>query len=553
MCAGGSFRCKSTQNILPVSVAAVCEGSSANHNCMISNEGQVKCWGLNDYGQLGYGDTTQRNSPPSTFVDIGAGVVAKQIVCGERHTCVLTTTGNIKCWGDNSMGQLGVGSNPQPVYSPSAYVGLGTGVTAAQMSAGSYHNCFASASRQLKCWGRNVEGQLGTGSGLSYELVPSSFIDMRSTNDVLQVVCGRAHTCAINWGQKIQCWGDGTYGQLGEGAWTSRAYPLNTVSIGSLTAKQLSAGLDHTCALLSDNNVRCWGRNNNAQLGVINTGNQNTAGQVVNYGPVGNGLAVYVAAGGAYTCWVVSAGNVQCWGLGTYGQLGLESSSTRYAALDLVNIGSGLYARKMSASVSSSCVLLTDNTVKCWGRNSFGQLGTGVSTAINIGDDAGEMGNNLPRLNFGTVDLSVVCSPPSPGTGCSACSAGTFSTEGSTACLSCPAGSYSSAAQSTTCTNCIAGKFSSVVGAQDPSVCTNCLRGSYASTQGSSACTNCTIGTYSDLLGSNSNSTCVKCPAGTYSPRSGSSTCLTCPGGSYSAADGSTSCATCKSGTASTL
>jgi len=552
-CPGGTFACKTVLDIKPIKAAAMCEGSSAQHTCMISQEGSLKCWGSNFYGQLGYGDTKQRDSPPATFVDLGTGVLAKQVVCAARHTCVLTTTGIILCWGDNSMGQLGIGTNPAPKYSPlqSGFVFLGTGVTAVHISAGLYHNCIATALRQMKCWGRNMEGQLGAGTLTSYYYIPTDFVNMWSTNDVVQVACGGYHSCAINWGQNVQCWGQNYFGQIGDGTSIFKTYPSSALNLGGFTAKQIVAGHEHACALLSNNQVRCWGANHLGQLGDESASSRNRPVQVANLGPYGSVTVVQITAGSKHTCWLLSTAEIQCWGAGSSGQLGLASTSARYAAMDLLDIGSGLFAINISAYDSSTCAILTDRTMKCWGWNGFGQLGIG--NLVNMGDSSIRVGNSLPRLNLGTVDLTVTCAIKSEGPGCNACPSGTFSTQGSSACSNCTAGTYATNSSSSACTTCLPGKFSTAIGASNATVCADCARGTYSQVQGSTRCTNCTLGTYSDLLGSPSNSTCAMCPPGTYTTTAGASTCLTCAAGSFSTVSGATSCDTCPSGTASTL
>lgn len=256
------------------------------HSCALLDDGAVKCWGYNFYGQLGLGDTASRGDEAGEMgdllpaVSLGAGRTATAIAAGAHHTCALLDDSTIKCWGHNSWGQLGLGM-AQHLLAPSAPADIGPGQAAIAVSAGSHHTCALLAGGALKCWGYNVTGQLGLGDtdargddpGEMTSLPP---IDLGAGQQVTAISAGSYHTCALLGSGAVKCWGAGPWGQLGLGVATvtgdgagEMGDNLATVDVGSgLTSLAVSAGGEHTCALLADGRVKCWGRNIGGELGL---------------------------------------------------------------------------------------------------------------------------------------------------------------------------------------------------------------------------------------------------------------------------------------------
>ena len=233
------------------------------HMCTIFELGDLKCWGSNSNGQLGTGDTTDSSSPQS--VDLGVGRTAMSVAAGAEHTCAILDDASMKCWGSNSNGQLGTG-NTEDYISPELVSGTNM---YSVVTAGSAHTCAILDDSTIKCWGANSEGQLGIDT-TSSQNTPTA---VTGGLDVLAISAGGEHTCLITAddlsnSRTTKCWGDNTYGQLGDGTTTSSSSP-SWISNSNHVA--VSAGKDHTCAILEDGSLNCWGRNNHYQLGIGNS------------------------------------------------------------------------------------------------------------------------------------------------------------------------------------------------------------------------------------------------------------------------------------------
>ena len=196
-------------------------------------------------------------------------------------------------------------------------------------------------------------------------------------------------TCkkVVNAGITGSC--DATHGGCDGGACTCNAESACTLVN---PAKGLAAGGYHTCALLTDSSVKCWGFNAYGQLGIKNTTNQNAPGSAVN---LGNGAtATQIVGGGYHTCALLTDGSAKCWGYNAYGQLGIGSTTQQNAPGSAVNLGNGATAKELAAGLSHACALLTGGSVKCWGYNAYGQLG--INNTKTQGTSASHMGDNLP-------------------------------------------------------------------------------------------------------------------------------------------------------------
>ena len=253
------------------------------HTCVIDNDDAVRCWGSNSSGQLGThkddtGDDEDDNpvsvdsgpAHPGREVrssskprDLGEGITAKAIAAGGAYTCVIDNDDAVRCWGDNSSGQLGtdeVRSSSNPIV-----VDLGKGVTAKAIDAGGSHTCVIDNDDAVRCWGDNSSGQLGTD-----EVRSSSnpiVVDLGKGVTAKAIDAGGSHTCVIDNDDAVRCWGDNSSGQLGTDEVRSSSNPI-VVDLGKgVTAKAIDAGGAYTCEIDSDDAVRCWGSNSSGQLG----------------------------------------------------------------------------------------------------------------------------------------------------------------------------------------------------------------------------------------------------------------------------------------------
>jgi len=330
------------------------------HTCALANDGGVKCWGSNSYGQLGDGTATNRSTP----VDVSgltSGVIA--IAAGGDHTCALMADGSMKCWGRNDFGQLGDGTWTDR-NTPVNVRGLTSGVVA--IAAGGSHTCALIEGGHVKCWGANWYGQLGDGTTRSHA---TPVVVSGLTGGVVAIAAGEFHTCALTVDGGVKCWGSNSYGQLGDGTATNRSTPVDVSGLTSGVIA-IAAGGDHTCALMADGGVKCWGANVNGQLGDGTRMNRNIPVDVS-----GLSTGVAIAAGGAHTCAVTADGGVKCWGSNSYGQLGDGTRTWHNTPVDVSGLTSGVVA--IAAGGAHTCALMADGGVKCWGRNDFGQLGNG--------------------------------------------------------------------------------------------------------------------------------------------------------------------------------
>jgi len=330
------------------------------YTCALTTSGGVKCWGQNGYGQLGDGTTTDRTTPVDV-IGLTSGVSA--ITTGWFHTCALTASGGVKCWGDNWYGKLGDGTTEER-GTPVDVIGLTSGVSA--ITAGWGHTCALTASGGVKCWGFNDDGELGDGT-TDGRTTPVNVSGL--TNGFIAIDAGGWHTCALKYGSGVKCWGANAAGQLGDGTTTDRYTPVN---VGGLaTGDAISAGGWHTCAV-AFGGVKCWGFNNNGQLGDGTTDYRTTP---VDVSGLTSGVSA-IAAGEYHTCALTSGGGVKCWGWG--GQLGNGTNTDSTTPVDVSGLASGVSA--IAAGGNHTCALTVSGGVKCWGDNWLGQLGDGTTT-----------------------------------------------------------------------------------------------------------------------------------------------------------------------------
>ncbi len=339
------------------------------HTCSTIAGGQVRCWGSNSTGQLGDGTTTTSAS----IVGVPGLTDASTVTAGGRHTCALVPGGQVRCWGRSAGGQLGNGTATGAVWEPATIQGLAgaTGVATGGPTSLSSHSCALLGSGQVRCWGANDTGQLGTGSTDPFTATISP-VAVTGLSGATRVVAGGRHTCAIVAGGQVRCWGSNSDGQLGDGTGTDRPAPVAVPGLSGAT--QIAAGREHTCAIVAGGQVRCWGQNTDGQLG------NNTSGpdQLLPVSVTGLSGASQLAAGDFHTCAIISGGQIRCWGSDSSGQLGNGDPANSSVVPVAVSGLSG--ATGIAAGADHTCAVVSGGQGRCWGRNSSGQLGNGSTS-----------------------------------------------------------------------------------------------------------------------------------------------------------------------------
>ena len=342
------------------------------HTCALQNQAFVYCWGPNSFGRLGDGSTTQRLVP--TLIDVGDGTTITQLALGGRHSCALLSTGRVKCWGYNIKGQLGDGTTTDRLTPTVINVDNGTAVT--QLALGGDHSCALLENGRIKCWGSNSNGQLGDGTRTSAARPIPHSINGDNGTIFTYLALGETHSCALMDNGTVKCWGRNIHGQLGDGTKTKRPIPKRINIDEENTVTQLALGYWHTCALLDNGKVKCWGYNLHGQIGDGSTTERRNPTAI----NVDDGRAVtQLALGYFHSCALLDNGAIKCWGQNDYGQLGDGSTTTRLNPT-VINVGDGRAVTQLALGDYHSCALLDNGMAKCWGRNDFGQLGDGSIT-----------------------------------------------------------------------------------------------------------------------------------------------------------------------------
>jgi alpha-tubulin suppressor-like RCC1 family protein len=320
--------------------------AGGDSTCAILDTGKVKCWGDNFWGQLGYGHTNNigDDEPVSAAADVnlGVNVTAKAISVGDSHTCAITNNDDVMCWGWSGLGQLGYGNQDDigDDESPAAAgtVSLGAGLKAAAVTAGDEFTCVILTTGEVKCWGYNSVGQLGYGhtNDIGDDETPASesTVSVGGTNLVTAISAGN-HTCVIRDDGLVVCWGPGGSGGLGYGNTNTigdneTPSTAGTLKLGvGLSATDISVGENHSCASMTNYSLRCWGEGIDGRLGY---GNQNDIGDnetpvQAGFVPAGNRGVTAVTTGEEHTCGRMDSGRIRCWGEALFGQLGYGNTT----------------------------------------------------------------------------------------------------------------------------------------------------------------------------------------------------------------------------------
>lgn len=419
----------------------------SRHACMLSTNGQIKCWGDNSQGQLGVGTTINHGSVESTmgsnlpFVKLGSNVVAKDVCVGQAFTCAATTKGQVKCWGSNGSGNLGqersnfsVGRAETEMGDNLPYTKLGDDFVAKNVECAGAFACALSEAGKVKCWGDMRQGGLGytlpnmttrgskvgdMGNDLPYLPIPTP---------ITHLTLGSNHACAVS-NHKIYCWGLNQNGETGIESSASTVLfpttpetPIPTVQLEpstvDVTIENVEAGDGYTCATyfvppgdssFIPRKFKCWGNNSSGQFGI---GSTSSYGRT--RGSMGSGLpSIDVALNeivefhpySTHTCAKNADGTFKCWGRNTSGQLGLgdrlnrgNTSQSIGKNLPYVNVDLPIASLSSGAFAQSTCAILINHEVKCWGINSQGVLG--YEDLKIRGALPTDMGENLPYVRF---------------------------------------------------------------------------------------------------------------------------------------------------------
>lgn len=304
---------------------------------------------------------------------------------GSDHTCSVTPNGGVKCWGGNINGQLGNGtSTSSSTLVPTT--GLASGTYA--VSAGGAFTCALLSSGGVRCWGSNFSGQLGDGTKTS-RTTPVDVIGLASGAYEVAPASGGSHVCALLTNGGVQCWGSG------------QSTPVYITGMTS-GVSAVATGSGHTCAILTAGDVKCWGVNFYGQLGDGTTTSSSTPVNVI-------GLAsgvVAVAAGGNHTCALLTAGGVKCWGNNSGGQLGDGTTSSSPTPVSVTGLASAVIG--ISTGGSHTCALLNYGGVRCWGGNSSGQLGDGTTTSSAMPVDVTDLTSDVRLVSAGASHTCAV-------------------------------------------------------------------------------------------------------------------------------------------------
>jgi alpha-tubulin suppressor-like RCC1 family protein len=397
VCSGSACEtlCTTDADCLP---SYFCEGNSCHldavqvscgseFTCALLVDGSVRCWGRNQFGQLGL-------NGPATFTSVPVAVpglagAAKSISSTDaEHTCALLTNGSVNCWGSDFEGELGNNTPMTADFSATPFnVGGLPGPASAIAVNGDEFSCAVMASDgSIWCWGDNIWGELGNGTSGGSAPFP---VQALALTGATAIGGGESFMCSLALGG-VYCWGEDTNGQLGNGTLPSNGMVTRPGSVfglgGGTTPLMVAGGAFHACAVVAGGTVYCWGWNSDGQLGTtaVPIGSNGTSAVAVQGLPTG---AKAVAPGGYHTCAVLTNGSVWCWGRESPGQLGngatMAPNGDAFTAtpVQVIGLPAGVPATAVSAALYQTCALLANGSVWCWGQGNFGELGNSSSNS----------------------------------------------------------------------------------------------------------------------------------------------------------------------------
>ena len=407
-----------------IGVKRLATGPEADHTCFIMADGTVRCWGNNSTGQLGVAGAT--GLTPVTPPGISNAV---SIAVGKLHTCVLTASGSVVCWGSNLRGQLGIPTSTRFTATPTAVPNV---ARATAIAAGSLHTCARIADGTVTCWGANDVGQLGDGTFLQLRPTPAAVTGMV---DAVTVTAGADHTCALRAGGILSCWGSNAFGQLAIPLFSNQPQPLPAAGINRVL--EVSGGKSFSCAIaiapellpstLVSNSAFCWGLDEaGAFLLQFHhfTSTPNPVRSFIRANDVQPTHLESLSTGGAHACAVRSRDqpSVVCWGDNSSGQIGIGLvSATDFGR----SVAIGL---EVVAGRAHTCIVDTADGVKCWGANDLGQLGNGTTNPLSALPDFPILVGGISARSVAVSDGATgLVAGPGPGHSCAGRADGTAS------------------------------------------------------------------------------------------------------------------------------
>ncbi len=393
------------------------------HTCAITYAGAVRCWGSGERGKTGLGtDADIGRSPGSVAVapDVTLGALARSVALGTGFSCALREPGDVVCWGYRANGRLGDGLDDSaqdigdaPGETADSLGPLAIPGVVVDIAVGGSHACALSDGGQIFCWGMGGSGRLGYGNtadvGVTNTPAMADAVPLPLEFEPVQIAAGAGHTCALGSSGDVRCWGDGAHGMLGTVSTITIGddEPASAGGVAELggPAVAISAGAQHTCALMEGGDVRCWGL---GAVGRLGYGNNDSVGD--DESPAGFTVplassALQVSAGRAHTCALLQDRSVLCWGEGGRGQLGRGENGNigdnevldGLAPIEIeIESRGAVGVREVQAGGDHTCAVLVDGRVRCWGEAESGQLGYGNT------EDIGN--NELPAV-AGDVDF----------------------------------------------------------------------------------------------------------------------------------------------------
>lgn len=355
--------------------------AGTSHACVLTQAGNVRCWGLGRWGRLGYANEKNLADPAlAGDVDLG-GVKATRVAAGHAATCAVLETGAVRCWGSGQGGRLGTGERAdigddetpaavEPIELPEPIRDLAVGAAGV--------TCAVGTSGKVWCWGQDRQGELGyPWKEFAEERLfrPGELGVVETGAPIAQVSVGAAHVCAVRESQEAQCWGFAGSGRLGYAQTLEPPPPEEPpVEPGSmlsptLTERRLATQTKDPLAAIGDDEPP-------AAAGAI---------------PLG-GEAVQIEAGYGHTCALLDSGSVRCWGANEQGQLGygnVEFLGIDQTPAEIGDVPLGGRARQISVAGDRTCALMQEGGVRCWGANTSNRA-TGGSLGYDRTDDIGD-------------------------------------------------------------------------------------------------------------------------------------------------------------------
>ena len=421
--------------------------------CILTDDGEVKCWGSASYYNFGTGQTGEISDAPGEMGEnlqaaLTGDTKVTAIDNNQFITCALGTDALLRCWGKkthvgvnnpSSYATDFIGDDLAELGNALPIVDLGTGRTVQQFSTSLWHACALLDNGRIKCWGDNGNGRLGIGDqddrgDTDNEMGDNlPYVDLGTDSDsnpwtAKKVVAGYQTSCAILSNDQIKCWGRNSAGELGTGDTSARGDGLAADNLtptndmgnnlafidigGGRTVKEVFPYYRRTCIILDDDSLKCLGAPGDGPFGADYITDQFTPVAIDT-----GGLAVLDVGMSEYSACVLLENNqLKCLGDNGYGQLGHDQNYGRYgqnAGETLVNapvtdLGTERYAVALpDGGYDFSCALLNTNEVKCWGGSDVGAMGNADLYNIDVGDGEdelsnplSEMGDNLPAVDW---------------------------------------------------------------------------------------------------------------------------------------------------------